>query len=359
VVLDVDAHDEAKTVGRAASRTDLFAEGYFGGNLEYDSDDEIADKYIVLEIHALPLHLWTVKAIERILQPYCVVHSINDVALSSHNLMRVICGCWTKRGIKLPKYIITRVCSRFSHDALLHSSMVEKHVQTYCIAVAPHIPGTEARFQLPNSASFCRACLNNQIGCCFLRDVDVSATRIAELQASVVLQPAHLATETTADEIAATLQSEYLLGSAKVSVQSIGVRGFIAHCTDMLLPQILKETVGAGNHLKFSSHALTWTGWSTAFSALNETLPRKVNVRTQALASEYYAPGVLEDLLSPFGMFDTDGYHPGTSPDINEYRSVIWTDQKRSIPTTIIVYVPPTFANQKWIQGQKSLGHSQ
>jgi hypothetical protein len=28
-------------------------------------------------------------------------------------------------------------------------------------------------------------------------------------------------------------------------------------------------------------------------------------------------------LLSLFCMFDTDGYHPGLSPDINDYSSVV------------------------------------
>jgi hypothetical protein len=47
---------------------------------------------------------------------------------------------------------------------------------------------------------------------------------------------------------------------------------------------------------------------------------------------------LLEDFLSPLGMFDTDGYHPGSLADVKEYRSVIWTHQKRSVPSTIIVY---------------------
>jgi hypothetical protein len=42
-------------------------------------------------------------------------------------------------------------------------------------------------------------------------------------------------------------------------------------------------------------------------------------------------------------MFETDAYHPGTSVDIKGYRSVVWADQKRSVPSVTIVYVAPTF----------------
>ena len=40
-------------------------------------------------------------------------------------------------------------------------------------------------------------------------------------------------------------------------------------------------------------------------------------------------------------MFDKDGYHPGSSPDINQYISTVWTDKKRCIPSGIIVYAAP------------------
>ena len=36
-------------------------------------------------------------------------------------------------------------------------------------------------------------------------------------------------------------------------------------------------------------------------------------------------------------------HNPGSLPDINDYRSVVWTDKKRSIPSVIIVYAAPTF----------------
>ena len=39
-----------------------------------------------------------------------------------------------------------------------------------------------------------------------------------------------------------------------------------------------------------------------------------------------------------FCMFGKDGYHPGSSPDINEYISLVWTEKNRSIPSIITVY---------------------
>ena len=50
---------------------------------------------------------------------------------------------------------------------------------------------------------------------------------------------------------------------------------------------------------------------------------------------------VLEDLLSPFCIFDKEGYHPGSSPDTNQYISTVWTDKKMCIPSMIIVYASP------------------
>ena len=60
------------------------------------------------------------------------------------------------------------------------------------------------------------------------------------------------------------------------------------------------------------------------------------------MPSEFYNSAVTEDLLNHFYMFDKDGYHPGSSPDINEYISTVWTEKKSCIPLIIIVYaVPP------------------
>jgi hypothetical protein len=59
------------------------------------------------------------------------------------------------------------------------------------------------------------------------------------------------------------------------------------------------------------------------------------------MPTEFMAPAVIEDLLSPFCMFDTDGYNPGSSPDINN--PLVWTTKARSIPSVIIVHVEPTF----------------
>ena len=42
-------------------------------------------------------------------------------------------------------------------------------------------------------------------------------------------------------------------------------------------------------------------------------------------------------------MFDTEGYDSGSSPDICGYQSVVWTNQKRSIPSIIHVFAAPTF----------------
>jgi hypothetical protein len=41
-------------------------------------------------------------------------------------------------------------------------------------------------------------------------------------------------------------------------------------------------------------------------------------------------------------MFDKDGYW-GISTNINEYKIGVWTDQKRSVSSVIIVHVAPTF----------------
>jgi hypothetical protein len=40
----------------------------------------------------------------------------------------------------VPRYTIVKVNSKFSHDAFLVSSMVQKHVQTYCIAITIERP---------------------------------------------------------------------------------------------------------------------------------------------------------------------------------------------------------------------------
>ena len=73
--------------------TDEYAEGFFGGNLMYNIDDEVPDMYLDIQIHAIPLHLRTIKAVERILLRYCVVHIVDDDCPSSKKLDCVSCSC--------------------------------------------------------------------------------------------------------------------------------------------------------------------------------------------------------------------------------------------------------------------------
>jgi hypothetical protein len=42
-------------------------------------------------------------------------------------------------------------------------------------------------------------------------------------------------------------------------------------------------------------------------------------------------------------MFDTESHNLGLSRDIYEYQSVVWTNQKCSIPSVIPVFAAPTF----------------
>jgi hypothetical protein len=49
-------------------------------------------------------------------------------------------------------------------------------------------------------------------------------------------------------------------------------------------------------------------------------------------------------LPSPFCAFDTEGYDPWLYPDIYEYQSVVWTNQKISISSVIAVFVASTFS---------------
>jgi hypothetical protein len=87
----------------------------------------------------------------------------------------------------------------------------------------------------------------------------------------------------------------------------------------------LQEIIGVGKDIQLCSQAFSWLSWSTSFRAVNESLPRKVNINTKIMPVEFMGPAIIEDLLSPFCMFDIDGYNPGSSPDINDYRSVVWT----------------------------------
>jgi hypothetical protein len=53
------------------------------------------------------------------------------------------------------------------------------------------------------------------------------------------------------------------------------------------------------------------------------TVSSSPKIKSGALPTDLYTPTFFEDLLSLFCMFDTDGYHPGLSPDINDYSSVV------------------------------------
>jgi hypothetical protein len=105
----------------------------------------------------------------------------------------------------------------------------------------------------------------------------------------------------------------------------------------------LQETLGVGNNIIFCSNPFSWSPWSSSFGAVKESLPRKISIRTTALPMEFFTPAIIEDLLSPFCMFDTEGYDTGSSPDIYEYHSVVWTNQKRSISSIIHMFAAPTF----------------
>lgn len=104
-----------------------------------------------------------------------------------------------------------------------------------------------------------------------------------------------------------------------------------------------EETVGVGNDIILYSNPFSWSQWSTSFGAVKETLTRKTTIQTTGLPTEFLTPAVIEDILSPFCIFDKEGYDPGSSPDINEYQSVVWTNKKKSIPSVISVFAAPTF----------------
>jgi hypothetical protein len=106
--------------------------------------------------------------------------------------------------------------------------MVGKHVH-------PGFTLCEARYLSSDSRSFAKATKKKQVGCCFLRDVDISASRIAELQGPLLLQPTKATSAMTVNEIAAGLQSLNLCNGAKLAVQSIGVRGYTACSTNVSL----------------------------------------------------------------------------------------------------------------------------
>ena len=101
---------------------------------------------------------------------------------------------------------------------------------------------------------------------------------------------------------------------------------------------MLQSVVGTDKDIQICSEAFSWISWSTSLDVVNESLSKKVTISTTAMPTEFYSSALVEDLLSPFCMFDKDGHEPGSSPEINQYMSIAWTEQKRSIPSFISVY---------------------
>lgn len=324
--------------------TDEYGEGYLGGDLDYGREIKLADVQILVQIHALTLHIWTIRAVERILQPYCAVHTIDASCLLSKTVSCVSSSCWARRGTIFPKFIILKVCSKHSHEPTMHSSVSQKHIQTYCVSITVKLHGSACsipKFKLRHEFPFARAVQSDRVGCCFLRDVDVGRARITELHSSIVLRPKQVDVELTVHDIAEKLRSLEPCTTSELVVQSIGVSGYIARSTRVLLPQLLEAIVGANKDIQICSQPLSWVPWSTSLDGVNESLAKKISIRTTAMPTEFYNSAVLEDLLSPFCMFDKDGYHPGSSPDIYQYMSIVWTEKTRSIPSLITVYAAP------------------
>ena len=73
--------------------TDEYGEGYLGGDIAYDREIQVADMKIFVLIHALPLHIWTTRVVDLILQPYCVVHTIDEDCFSSKTVTCVGSTC--------------------------------------------------------------------------------------------------------------------------------------------------------------------------------------------------------------------------------------------------------------------------
>jgi hypothetical protein len=55
-----------------------------------------------------------------------------------------------------------------------------------------------------------------------------------------------------------------------------------------------KKEVGIDKNLHISSQPFLWTAWTTSFGAVDESLPRKININTQALPLGFHAPAVIE-----------------------------------------------------------------
>jgi hypothetical protein len=136
--------------------------------------------------------------------------------------------------------------------------MVKKHVQTYCVAITVKIKGyphPTPKYQLQDDTFFfSRVVKGDRVGCCFLRDVDVCGSRIAEPHESVLLRPRQLGLDMTVQEIVAGLQSAAPCISGKLNVQSIGVKGFVERSTCPPFPQLLHETLGVVNDIILFLH---------------------------------------------------------------------------------------------------------
>lgn len=86
----------------------------------------IVIEHLKIKIYGMPLHLWTIRAIERALQPHCIIEHVSPANLNFRKLQSISCTAWAIRTpVQFPWYILIHVYSKYDKGKKIKSVAIE------------------------------------------------------------------------------------------------------------------------------------------------------------------------------------------------------------------------------------------
>ncbi|XP_044320910.1 uncharacterized protein [Triticum aestivum] len=305
---------------------------------------ETMSAHLKVKIYGLPLHLWTRRAIERVLQPHCIVENVSQANLSFCKLRSVNCTAWAVRtAVPFPWYILVHVSSKY--DKGRNQSSGHKNTETFCIGVDRINIGTPHNKSLQRThrriPSFLQALKKGMVSHSYLNDVDIPADQMRILESSFLLTSCDEGKIITEDKLTRCLQQMQIECPGKAIVKQVGRFKYLVYFQGPITTTLFHtlSTDAAGIHLPFGAFLVQ--KWSTSAGAVSSSLSRKEQIRVIGLPTEFYTPAIIKDILSPHCMLQNSSHQVDDSPDVWFYDCAMWANENKNIPEVISIWTAP------------------
>lgn len=309
-----------------------------------DERRAMATGHLKIKIYGLPLHLWTIRAVERVLQLHCIVEDVNPANRSFRKLRSISCTAWAiKTLVPFPWYILIHVSNKYDKER--HADGMHRSTETFCIGIdRTSIEG----FQHPSLGksekkipSFLQALQRGMVSHSYLNEVDIPADQMEFLKSSFLLTSCDQNQPPTEDKLTLCLQQMQFPCSRQIIAKQVDKFRYLIHFKGPM-GTTLFQTLSAENiETQLPVGKFLVQKWTTSIGAASSMLSRMNDIRITGLPTEFYSPAIIEDILSPHCISENSSHQLDDSPDVLFYNCAIWTHESRNIPKIITVWAAP------------------